>query len=103
MLNALKNSITGKRDPQPETPETPEDLRMAMRDDVFADVIVATGIGQKKQGIALDVSHCGARLRFVSTDSLTENIVLEVPRLRLKRRGRVRWKTRTDVGIEYID
>ncbi len=104
MFKALKKSLSKPvTEPVNNGVETPPELRLGDREDVFADAMIRTTIGQKKQGVVLDVSHCGARLRLVSADSLTERVQLEIPRLQLKRLARVRWRTRTDVGLEYID
>ncbi len=104
MFNALKHSLSPRGKAQVDAePVGPVELRMADRKDVFADAVLNTSIGEKKQGIVLDMSQCGARLRFVTADSVSEGVQVEIPRLRLKRRARVRWKTRTDLGIEFID
>ena len=103
MFNPFKSGSS--KNPAPAEPESqdPVDLRMAERQDVFADILLKTSSGLKKTGIILDMSDCGARLRFVSADCMTEQVLVQVPRMRLKRVGRVRWKTRTDVGVEFID
>jgi len=104
MFKALKKSLTKSGvQPEADSADAPSDLRLGKREDVFADAVIRTTIGQKKQGVVLDVSHCGARLRVVSAESLTERVQIEIPRLQLKRTARVRWRTRTDIGLEYID
>ncbi len=103
MFNPFKNGSAKTQEPAETESQDPVDLRMAERKDVFADILLKTSAGLKKTGIILDLSDCGARLRFVSADCMSEQVLVQVPRLRLKRVGRVRWKTRTDVGVEFID
>lgn len=81
----------------------PKDLRLAHRTDTFADATIRTPEGQAKKGVVLDISPCGARLRFVATESLGENISVRIPRLQLQRKARIRWATRTDIGVEFTD
>lgn len=104
MFGGLKDKVFGRADqPVEAEPEAPCELRNAEREDVFADIILQTTSGLKKQGIVLDLSQCGARLRFVAADCMTEKVRVEIPRLRMKRIARVRWQTRTDLGVEFID
>lgn len=74
------------------------------RQDVYADAIALTSKGRfLKKGIALDLSANGSRLRFENGDSLLDGMVVSIARYGIKRRARMKWRTRTDVGIEFID
>ncbi len=96
---------------KPKTPEIevetvtePAERRVAVRNDTYADVVAKSNQGRFLQrGIALDVSSNGARLRFENGDSLIDGMVVNISRYGIERRGRMRWRTRTDVGIEFID
>ncbi|MCR9080431.1 MAG: PilZ domain-containing protein [Hyphomonadaceae bacterium] len=78
--------------------------RVAERNDTYADVVAKSNSGRfLKRGIALDLSANGARLRFENGDSLLDGMVVNISRYGVKRRGRMRWRTRTDVGIEFIN
>lgn len=78
--------------------------RAAQRNDTYADVVAKSNSGRfLKRGIALDLSSNGARLRFENGDSLLDGMVVNISRYGIKKRGRMRWRTRTDVGVEFIE
>ena len=80
------------------------DRRRADRRDVYADVVAMSSNGRfLKRGIALDLSHDGTRLRFENGDSLLDGMVVNIARYGIKRRAIMRWRTRTDVGLEFIE
>ncbi len=102
MLGWLKRAKKPEIEAEPE-PEAAE-RRVAERNDTYADVVAKSNSGRfLKRGIALDVSANGARLRFENGDSLLDGMVVNISRYGIKRRGRMRWRTRTDVGIEFFD
>ncbi len=78
--------------------------RLAERSDTYADVVAMSNAGRYlKKGIALDLSATGSRLRFENGDSLLDGMVVKISRYGIKRKARMRWRTRTDVGIEFLD
>ena len=86
-----------------EEAETVE-RRVAERNDTYADVVAKSNSGRfLKRGIALDLSANGARLRFENGDSLLDGMVVNISRYGVKRRGKMRWRTKTDVGVEFIN
>lgn len=98
--------LSGRKDPVIEVDPEPENVerRTAHRNDTYADVVAKSNSGRfLKRGIALDVSSDGARLRFENGDSLLDGMVVNIARYGIKRRGQMRWRTRTDVGIEFLD
>jgi hypothetical protein len=98
-LNGRKNPVI-EIDPEPETVER----RRAERNDTYADVVAKSNKGRVlKRGIVLDLSASGARLRFENGDSLLDGMIVNIARYGVKRRSRMRWRTRTDVGVEFVD
>ncbi|MEL6414152.1 MAG: hypothetical protein AAFQ15_04340 [Pseudomonadota bacterium] len=84
--------------------EEPVERRSSDRNDIYADAIALTEQGRfLKKGIALDLSANGSRLRFENGDSLNDGMVVSIARYGIKRRTRLRWRTRTDVGVEFLD
>ena len=82
----------------------PVERRASDRNDTYADAIALTEKGRfLKKGIALDLSANGSRLRFENGDSLGDGMVVSIARYGIKRRARMRWRTRTDVGVEFLD
>lgn len=102
MLGWLKRAKRPEDTPEVET--APAERRLSDRRNVYADVVAMTGSGRfLKKGIALDLSHDGTRLRFENGDSLLDGMVVSIARYGIKRRGIMRWRTRTDVGIEFLE
>ena len=96
----------GKKEAVEAPVQEPEqqDRRVADRADTYADVVAKSNSGRfLKKGIALDLSANGARLRFENGDSLLDGMQVNIARYGIKRRGRMRWRTRTDVGVEFMD
>jgi len=78
--------------------------RRSERRDVYADVVAMSNAGRYlNKGIALDLSRDGTRIRFQNSDSLLDGMVVNISRYGIKRKARMRWRTRTDVGIEFLD
>lgn len=81
-----------------------QERRGADRRNVYADAVAISNNGRfLKKGIALDLSANGSRLRFENGDSLVDGMVVSIARYGIKRPARMRWRTRTDVGIEFIE
>ncbi|GAB5456833.1 MAG: hypothetical protein Hens2KO_30620 [Henriciella sp.] len=84
--------------------EEPVERRASERNDTYADAVALSHKGRfLKKGIALDLSANGSRLRFENGDSLNDGMVVSIARYGIKRRARLRWRTRTDVGVEFLD
>ena len=82
----------------------PQERRSSERQNVYADAVAISNNGRfLKKGVALDLSANGSRLRFENGDSLVDGMVVSIARYGIKRPARMRWRTRTDVGIEFID
>ncbi|MEL7284686.1 MAG: PilZ domain-containing protein, partial [Pseudomonadota bacterium] len=78
--------------------------RRSERRDVYADVVAMSNAGRYlNKGIALDLSRDGTRIRFQNSDSLLDGMVVNISRYGIKRKARMCWRTRTDVGIEFLD
>ena len=84
--------------------DKPKERRASERRDIYADAVASSEKGRfLKKGIALDLSANGSRLRFENNDSVADGMVISIARYGIKRRARTRWRTRTDVGIEFLD
>ena len=94
------------KNPVAEPIEGPEqtERRAADRSDTYADVVAKSNSGRfLKKGVVLDLSANGARLRFENGDSLLDGMQVNIARYGINRRGKMRWRTRTDVGVEFLD
>jgi len=85
---------------QEETGEPEQNLR-AGRSNSFMEVIVVTGHGYKRQGVAIDVSKTGARLRFHTSESMTSPVQIKIPKLKMDCAADVVWHKGVDVGVRF--
>ena len=87
-----------------EVATEPVERRASERRDTYADAVALSNTGHfLKKGIALDLSANGSRLRFENGDNLNNGLVVSIARYGIKRRARLRWRTRTDIGVEFLD
>lgn len=54
-------------------------------------------------GILMDISDTGARVRFFHRGFMPVEVRIIAPRLRLNRRARVVRRDETDIGLKFID
>lgn len=85
---------------EPELEEPKQTLR-AGRENSFMEVQVITGHGYKRQGVAIDVSNTGARLRFHTSESMQSPIRLKIPKLKMDCSADVVWHKGVDVGVRF--
>ncbi len=58
--------------------------------------------GGSMEGIMVDRTDQGARIRFVSHSRLSDTVILRVPRLGWQRKAQVVWQTRGDAGLRFL-
>lgn len=77
--------------------------RREERDSAYTEAVLLTRSGLEKRGILMDLSEHGARMRFVSADGLMPGDLVKVRAIvkSYKGIGVIRWKDKTDVGIEF--
>ena len=78
------------------------DNRGAPRKGVWCVCQVMTRDGAIREGIILDVSKTGARIRFRDRGELPNIIKIKASRIGLHRFARVVWQRSPDAGIEFI-
>jgi len=72
------------------------------RKGVWCVCSVYTEGGAAREGIILDVSKSGARIRFRNRGTLPEIVKIKASRIGLNRFARVAWQTTFDAGLEFI-
>lgn len=85
---------------EPETEEAKPQVR-AGRENAFMEVVVVTEYGYKRQGVAIDVSETGARLRFHTAESMPPRIRLKIPKLKMDCLADIVWHKGVDVGVRF--
>lgn len=85
----------------PEPSDEPKQLFRAERLNAFMEVYVITEFGYKRQGVALDVSDTGARLRFHTSESMPPRIRLKIPKMKIDCAADVVWHKGIDVGVRF--
>ena len=103
MFNWLKKQDDPVTEAAPQVAETPE-RRTAQRENTYADIVAVSENGAyKRRGIVLDLSDTGARVRLEAGDTLVDGMTVKIPRYGIARKAKTRWKTRMDVGLEFVD
>ena len=94
------NKLDVSRIEEPDLDEPKQVLR-ADRENSFMEVQVVTGHGYKRQGVAIDVSSTGARLRFHTSESMPSPIRLKIPKIKMDCEAEVVWHKGVDVGVRF--
>ena len=84
-----------------ERAEQPQKTFRSDRQNSFLEVYVVTEFGYKRQGVAIDVSETGARLRFHTSESMPPRIRLKIPKMKLDCMADVVWHKGIDVGVRF--
>jgi len=75
--------------------------RRAARDHAFAVCRVMTENGPLQEGVIVDISQTGARVRFKSRCRLPETLRIIAPRIKLDRTAHVVWQDINDAGLHF--
>ena len=103
-LSRLTRKNTPKLDLSRATTEVenePKPIFRPERQNSFMEVYVITEFGYKRQGVALDVSDTGARLRFHTSESMPTRIRLKIPKMKVDCEADVVWHKGIDVGVRF--
>ncbi len=100
-INLERASSSSSKRPIPVLRPRAENRRMP-RKGVWCVCSVYTEGGEAREGIILDVSKTGARIRFRSRGTLPEIVKIKASRIGLNRYARVAWQTTFDAGLEFI-
>jgi len=77
--------------------------RRHTREDAWAVCRVHLGQDAFREGIVLDLSEGGARVRFRTRGSLPPRVRLSCPRLNVNREASVVWQDVFDAGLQFVD
>ena len=78
------------------------DQRGALRKGTWCVCQIMTREGAVREGVILDVSATGARIRFRDRGELPRIVKIKASRIGLNRFARVVWQRIPDAGIEFI-
>jgi len=78
------------------------DNRRAPRKGLWCVCSVYSESGAVREGVLLDVSKTGARVRFRNRGSLPKLVKLKASRMGLNRFARVVWQSTFDAGLEFV-
>ena len=103
MLKLFRKRSTAVVDLAPVSQTRPVERRSTQRQDTYADIAAVSATGtNRKRGIVLDLSDSGARIRFEYGDGMIDGMLIKIARYGIIKSANVRWRTRTDVGIEFV-
>lgn len=99
----LDRAVSSSAKPPPIPVIRPrQDKRRAPRKGVWCVCSVISQSGAIREGIILDVSKTGARVRFRNRGTLPPIVKVKASRIGLNRFARVVWQTTFDAGIEFV-
>ncbi len=101
---ALKRTAQENRRSKPTIPvlRPGTDNRRVSRKDLWCVCVVETKGGELREGVIIDVSKTGARVRFRSRGKLPRIVRIKASRIGLKRFARVVWQSAFDAGLEFV-
>lgn len=73
-----------------------------MRKGIWCVCTVYSESGAAREGIILDVSKTGARIRFRNRGTLPPIVKIKASRIGLNRFARVVWQSTFDAGLDFI-
>jgi hypothetical protein len=76
--------------------------RRIARKDLWCVCLIETKGGEKREGVIIDVSKTGARVRFRSRGKLPRVVRIKASRIGLRRFARVVWQSTFDAGLEFV-
>lgn len=76
--------------------------RRAPRKGIWCVCNIYSQSGAVREGIILDVSASGARIRFRNRGTLPPIVKIKASRIGLNRFARVVWQTAFDAGLEFV-
>ena len=76
--------------------------RRGPRKGVWCVCSIETRGGEVREGVIIDVSKTGARIRFRSRGTLPQVVRIKASRIGLSRFARVVWQSEFDAGLEFV-
>lgn len=98
-------------EPAPETDVSPKPTpilrpsvnnRRGPRKDLWCVCTIETKGGEVREGVIVDISKTGARVRFRTRGLLPSVVRVKASRIGLKRYAKVVWQSTFDAGIEFV-
>lgn len=78
------------------------DGRRAIRKGVWCVCSISFEGGEVREGIILDLSKTGARIRFRSRGTMPPLVRIKATRIGLNRYARVVWQSAFDAGLDFV-
>lgn len=86
----------------PSQSELRRNKRNLQRTETWQRCILVGDMGQRLDGILLDYSQSGGRVRFRTHQSLPQSFTLSVPTLGINHRVRTVWQSHGDAGLAFV-
>lgn len=75
----------------------------APRTETWAVMSAKFQTGEVREGVVINLSKTGARIRFHTRASVPSKMIIKCPRYRLHRPARLVWQAGFDIGIQFFD
>ncbi|MFN3213921.1 MAG: PilZ domain-containing protein [Henriciella sp.] len=97
----IERAVSGSARPVPVVRPSVNNRR-GPRKGVWCVCAIETRGGEVREGVIVDISKTGARIRFRSRGTLPKVVRIKASRIGLARFARVVWQSEFDAGIEFV-
>ncbi len=85
----------------PDSLASQRNKRRSARSPRWAECVVTYPGGYRREGVVLDLSATGARVRFRSQSNMPEWVLVTIAKLDIERRAQVVWQTDHECGLHF--
>ena len=75
----------------------------APRAETWAVVTAKFQTGEIREGVVVNLSKTGARIRFHTRSAVPGKMIIKCPRYRIHRPARLVWQAGFDIGVQFFD
>ncbi|MEL6829775.1 MAG: PilZ domain-containing protein [Pseudomonadota bacterium] len=75
----------------------------APRSETWAVLSAKFQTGEVREGVIVNLSKTGARIRFHTRAAVPAKMIIKCPRYRLHRPARLVWQSGFDIGVQFFD
>ena len=77
--------------------------RRSERSPRWAECAVTYPGGYQREGVVLDMSVTGARVRFRTQSSMPQWVLINIAKLNIEQRAEVVWQTDHECGLRFVE
>ena len=75
----------------------------APREETWAVMSAKFQTGEVREGVVVNLSKTGARIRFHTRAAVPAKMIIKCPRYRIHRPAKLVWQSGFDIGVQFFD